>query len=157
VIHAWRLFKGRYARTDLQGEGSRLYGGRFNSKGVSVVYVSSSLALAAMEMLVHLQSVNLLAKYRMRRVSFHERLVMAMDADRLPPKWRISPPSKEVQRVGDDWVASGKSAVLRVSSALLPQESNYILNPAHTDFSRIIFGPPEAFIFPPRVIEALRS
>jgi RES domain-containing protein len=157
VIQAWRLFKSIHLDTDLLGEGARIHGGRFNSKSVAVVYTSASLSLAALEMLVHLQSVSLLAKYQMRRLTFDESLATGLDISDLPTNWRDSPPSIEVQQIGDDWVASGQSAVLRVPSALLPHETNFILNPAHPGFAKIVFEPPEPFVFPPRVIKALRS
>jgi RES domain-containing protein len=157
VIQAWRLFKSIHLDTDLLGEGARIHGGRFNSKGVAVVYASASLSLAALEMLVHLQSVTLLSEYHMRRLVFDERLVADLDVSRLPTSWRESPPSIEVQQIGDYWVASGTSAILRAPSALLPQETNFILNPAHPEFRKVVFDPPDPFVFPPRVIEALRS
>jgi RES domain-containing protein len=157
VIQAWRLFKSKFADTDLLGEGARLYGGRLNSKGVAVVYTSASLSLAALETLAHLESVTLLAKYQMRRLTFDEKLVTEIIAKDLPVNWQESPPAIQVQQVGNDWVASGRSAVLRVPSALLPQEANYLLNPLHADFAKIVFGKPQPFVFPPRIIEALRS
>jgi RES domain-containing protein len=157
VIHAWRLFKTIHLETDLLGQGARLHCGCLNSRGVAVIYTSASLSLAALEMLAHLQSVTLLAKYHMRRLTFDEKLVTSLDISDLPPDWRESPPSPEVQHIGDAWVAAAKSAILRVPSALLPQEANYILNPAHPDFPKIKLDPPGPFVFPPRIIAALRS
>ncbi len=157
MSHAWRLFKTAYAATDLLGEGSRLFGGRLNSKGTAVVYTSGSLALAAFETLVHVQSVSLLTKYHMRRLTFDDRLVITVSAGQLPPNWRDSPPPAEIQRFGDQWVAAGRSPILRVPSALLPQEDNFILNPAHPDFAKIVFETSEPFVFPPRIVDALKA
>src|SRR5581483_7913131 len=96
------------------GEGARLFGGRYNGKGFAVVYTSSSVALAALEMLVHLQAAEVLAHYRVRSIRFDESLVASLDRGALPPNWRDSPPPPDFQRMGDDWMTAGSSAVLRV-------------------------------------------
>jgi RES domain-containing protein len=154
AVTAWRLYKPKHAATAFTGQGARRFGGRLNSKGVAVVYTSATLSLAAMELLVHLQSADVLASYAMRSVRFDEGLVTTLTVADLPRDWNHSPPPPGVQRVGDEWVRSGASAVLRVPSVIVPTENNYLLNPNHPDFAAIQLGVAEPFQFDPRLLKA---
>jgi len=141
TVTAWRICKRRYAATAFDGEGAKRFGGRLNSKGVAIVYTAESVALAALEMLVHLESADLLARYLVRSARFDDSLVSDLDRRKLPKSWRQSPTPHAVQRIGDEWIAGGRSAVLRVPSAVIPSEYNYLLNPAHPDFRHVVLGP----------------
>lgn len=149
---AWRIVKQRHAETAFDGEGARLYGGRWNSPGVAVVYASESRALATLEVLAGLQTNSPLPEYVLIPAEFEDSLVVAVEVEELPVNWRKNPPPPSTQRVGDDWIAGGGSAVLRVPSALVPQESNYLLNPRHTAFSEVRIGQPEGVAMDPRLI-----
>jgi RES domain-containing protein len=153
VLVGWRIYKPKHAATAFTGEGARLFGGRFNSKGVAVVYTAGSASLAAMEMLVHLQATDLLAEYRICPVEFDDALVRTLDPADLPRGWRRSPPPAGVQAVGDAWVAAADSAVLRVPSAVVDPEHNYLLNPSHPDFAKVVIGKPRRFLFDPRLVK----
>jgi len=153
TLTAWRICKRRYAATAFDGEGARFYGGRLSSKGFAVVYTAGSVALAALEMLVHLQSADVLARYVVRSAQFDDSLVLDLDRRRLPKNWRQSPTPRSAQRIGDAWIAGAESAVLRVPSAVIPSEDNYLLNPARPDFRHIAFGPPQPFRFDPRLLK----
>src|SRR5262245_10836793 len=137
---AWRIFKPRHAATAFTGEGARLFGGRWNSKGVAVVYTSQSLALAALEMLVHLPSDLVLARYQVAPVTFDSDVVQSVDTAQLPRNWRADPPPARLRQIGDRWVAEGAAAVLRVPSAVIDTEFNFLLNPAHPDFANLTIG-----------------
>ena len=141
ILRGWRIVKSRFAASAFTGEGARRFGGRWSSPGVSVVYVAGSESLAILEMLVHLEAPDFLKRYVLFEVTFDHRLVIRVDDARLPSTWRRSPPPYSIQSVGDQWVASGKSAVLRLPSALAASEWNYMLNPAHPDFAKIRIGP----------------
>jgi RES domain-containing protein len=149
---AWRIVKRRHAKDAFDGEGARLYGGRWNSPGVAVVYASDSRALAALEILAGLQSNFPLPDYILIPVDFGESLVVTLEVEGLPEDWRKNPPPASTQRLGDDWVAREESVVLKVPSALVPQESNYVLNPRHPSFSEIKVGKPESLAIDPRLI-----
>jgi RES domain-containing protein len=146
----WRIVKSRYAAAAFDGEGARLYGGRWNSPGTRMVYTSSTISLAVLEALVHLQEASLLSSYLLISVSFDDALVERLERSRLPDVWRTYPPPSELQRLGDEWVRSRRSAVLEVPSVIVERESNYLLNPAHPDFSLVI-GEPEPFTFDERL------
>lgn len=150
-IVAWRIYKAKFAGNAFTGDGARQFGGRFNSKGTPVVYLAGSMSLAVLEMLVHVQRAQLLDAYLCASATFDESFIRTVSASDLPLDWRESPPSPRSQSVGDEWVASRTSAVLRVPSVLIEAEWNYMLNPNHPDFSRIEIGRELPFAFPERL------
>jgi RES domain-containing protein len=110
----WRIVKSRHAGTAFDGEGAGLYGGRWNSPGTRMVYTSSTISLAVLEVLVHLQEASLLSSYSLLSVSFDDAFVERLDHSMLPNGWRIYPPPSDLQRIGDDWVRSQISVALEV-------------------------------------------
>ena len=151
IITAWRITKRKHARNAFSGEGAREFGGRWNNPGSAVVYTAQYQSLAALEMLVHLDSSELLQKYVLIAVEFDESLITRVESSALPRQWRSEPPPPEVRLIGDEWILSGTSAVLQVPSALVPGESNSLLNPGHKDFAKLSFGKPLSFRFDPRL------
>jgi len=150
-VRAYRIFKPKHQASAFTGDGARLFGGRWNSKGTAVVYTASSCALAALEMLVHLQSQQLLEAYLVSEVTFDSELVRPIDRAVLPASWREDPVPAELKALGDQWAAAASSAVLQVPSAIIETESNYLLNPAHADFRKILRGAGRKFVFDPRL------
>lgn len=148
---AWRLLKTKHVATAWDGEGASAYGGRWNSPGVRVVYTSQSLSLALVEVLVHLQESAVLPAYSAIRVEFNDPLVTIIDPIDLPPNWRDFPAPAETRAIGDRWVSEMRSVVLRVPSAVVPTESNCVVNPAHADFSLLRIDPAVSFPFDPRL------
>ena len=151
MLRAWRIVKRRHTGRAFDGEGARLYGGRWNSPGVPVVYVAESRALAALEVLAGLQSRTTLEAYVLIEVHFDEALVEELGPDSLPDVWRTSPPRPETQAIGDRWVREARSAVLRVPSVLIPAEFNFVLNPAHPEFGTVEIQDPMSFKLDPRL------
>jgi RES domain-containing protein len=145
VITSWRITTARYRDNAFDGEGTRLYGGRWNSRGKRIVYIASSAALAALELLVRMGPRKSLTDYVLFACSFEESLAEEVDRKQLPPNWRRTPPPHELRRVGDVWVDRGSSAVLRVPSAVIETEDNYLLNPEHVDFPKIEIHDPVPF------------
>lgn len=146
---AWRIVKQRHAGTAFSGEGAAKTGGRWNSRGVPVVYASSTLSLAALESLVHLNPP-VLFKYVAFPIEFDDALVAS--PGRLPADWSLEPPGPASKAIGDAWVHGSKSAVLAVPTVIIPAETNYLLNPAHPNFKRISIGKPQPFAFDPRLL-----
>lgn len=153
MLTAWRLVKGKHLRHAFDGEGARLWGGRWNSPGTRVVYLSETLSLAALEILVHLHASAVLAAYAAIRVRFDEDLVKHLDRAALPPNWRAYPPPPDLQAIGDRWIAAGTSAVLRVPSVVVHLEHNYLVNPAHKDFALLARDPPAPFTLDRRLLK----
>jgi len=147
----WRICRRRYAAEGASGMGARLYGGRWNNRGVRVVYASTSLALAAIETFVNLEP-NLQPK---DLVSIEGDIPDALQIARVDPKtlpgnWRETR-DESLRRVGDDWIRAGRTAALLVPSAAIHGEWNVLLNPAQSDFSKIKFREPEPFEFDVRM------
>jgi len=153
LLTAWRLVKSRHAGTAFDGEGARLHGGRWNSPGTRVAYASDSIALAALEVLAHLQSIAVLQSYSLATVHFPKRLVEALGAGALPNSWRRYPSPPDNHAIGDRWIAEGRSLVLRVPSAIIPSAGNYLINPEHPQFTEIVIDRPEPFAFDARLLE----
>ena len=151
MLQAWRIVKEKHAATAFSGEGAAKTGGRWNSRGVAIVYASSTKALAVLESLVHLNPP-IFFKYVAFRIEFSASLVETIPADALPEQWAVAPPTPSSQGVGDIWVREGRSAMLAVPSAILSGEPNYLLNPGHRDFKKIEIGPAEPFTFDPRLL-----
>jgi RES domain-containing protein len=145
VFTVWRLLTERFAASAFSGEGARLYGGRWNVKGIPLVYTAQSQSLAMLEMLV--QDEPLRARYVMigARIPRSVR-VESVTARSLPDDWRNVAARDQLQAIGTTWARSRSSAVLAVASAVIPAEINYLLNPLHADFSRIQIGEPQAFL-----------
>lgn len=152
IVSAWRIVKRRLAADAFSGEGARLYGGRWNSPGTRVVYVSQSQSLAALEMLVHLKSAEALDHYVTIEVKFDDALAEKIERSALQDDWQSEPAPPGLRAIGDNWAAAKRSAALQVPSAVVPDESNFLLNPAHADFARIEIGEAVAFAFDPRLL-----
>lgn len=152
-IRAWRLVSERWLGTAFSGEGARLAGGRWNSKGTSVVYLGGSLALAALELLVHLDHEQALAAHYAVPVEFDASLVAAVAEGDLPPGFPAAESIPASQRLGDAWVESRSSPLLRVPSAVVPVEHNYLFNPAHPDAQAVEIGEAQPFSFDKRLTE----
>lgn len=145
MITCWRIVDARYADDAFSGEGARLHKGRWHSAGYRVVYVCQTISLATLELLVRVPRAQLLSGYVVVSCSFPEALFEDVDRKRLPDNWRDYPAPPELQELGTEWVISRESAVLRVPSAVVPEEYNYLLNPEHEHFGSIDFGQPRPF------------
>ena len=157
LIHGWRLASVEYSRTVedmLSGKGALRYGGRWHSPGRRVVYLSASLALASLELLVHLRETDVLRAYRKLSVGTPERLVKAADVRALPADWARTSLHPVTQQIGDRWLDSLASVVLAVPSAVVIGEVNYIVNPAHPDFARLEPGEITDYCYDPRIVKA---
>jgi RES domain-containing protein len=129
-----------------------MFGGRWNHRGTAIVYTSSTLSLAAMELLVHLDDEDLATDYVGIAADIPASLDIARVRDTdLPRNWRAYPRHQTLADLGSRWAAARESAVLAVPSAVIPQELNYLLNPLHPHFKRIQIGRPEPFSFDPRL------
>jgi RES domain-containing protein len=150
---AWRIVKPHRVATAFSGEGARLFGGRWNSVGTPMAYTAESKALAALEILVHMDDACLMDEYLCIPVRFDARLARNLDLQLLPGNWRETPPPYSTQCMGDAWSAENGSAVLEVPSVLVPGESNYLLNPRHPNFGKLKIGAPEPFEFDARLLK----
>lgn len=146
----FRLSKGKY-RADLSGKGAEMYGGRWNSKGVSLLYTSLSRALAFAEVAMHLPLGIIPKDYFMITIHFPDTIeILKLPESGLPADWRSNPPSSSTQKIGDRFVAESKYLVLRVPSAVVPGDFNYLINPAHPASGEVSIQNIEPFEFDSR-------
>ena len=152
MIQAWRIVKTRFADDAFSGEGAHLHPGRWHSAGHRMIYTSSSLPLATLELLVHVSRQDATFHYSVVNCWFPEAIVEDIDRSRLPDDWRAYPPPAVLQQIGNEWLRSRSSAVLSVPSAVLATEINYLLNPEHDDFRSVDIGLPSPFLLDSRLL-----
>lgn len=147
----WRLARKKYAALD--GEGSRIAGGRWNSHGGSVVYTAGSLSLAVLELLVHVDPEDAPNDLLAYQIEIPDNLkIESISPSDLPGTWQV--PEHEVcKSIGDGWISSQRTPILRVPSSIVPEESNYLINPGHPDISGIDIVSKRKFFFDKRLLE----
>lgn len=123
-------------------EGARRYPGRWNPHGTPVIYASESIALATLEVLVHLDLRHAPPSHYGFAIEIPDSLVETLDATTLPPGWSEHRHRSETQAIGGEWAASLRSPALLVPSVLVPDEKNAVLNPRHPDFTKLAIGAP---------------
>jgi len=149
----YRLSKEKY-KNDLSGIGAEKYGGRWNNKGSRMVYAAESRALANLEVAVHVALKNMPKNYYLTAIQVPDKLIADYDIKRLENKaWKSNPPIEFTQLEGDAFVKAGKVAVLKVPSAIVQGDFNYLINPLHIDFKRIKVLNSELFSFDERLFE----
>jgi len=154
-IKIWRLSKAKYAKTAFSGLGGLKTSGRWHTKGQRVVYCADSLSLALLELLVHIEDPELasLFSFVSIEVEIEDSLIQSLDRSKLDSNWRQWPHSKDTQGLGNEWITSMSSVILRVPSSIVPTQNNFLINPDHPEFSSIKLGPPEPFSIDPRLFK----
>jgi RES domain-containing protein len=123
---------------DLSGTGARIFGGRWNYKGVSVIYASESRALATLEYLVHVPLSLIPADLSLSSIKIPDSIVpKKIPISKLPKNWRDYPAPTRLAKIGSDWVLPKETLLLRVPSAIVKDEFNILLNPAHGDMKLV--------------------
>ncbi|MBE8232352.1 MAG: RES family NAD+ phosphorylase [Endozoicomonadaceae bacterium] len=138
MIPAYRLVKKKWISSAFDGEGAKLFGGRWNSAGHNCVYATSSESLAVLEILVHVRDNTILSQYTMLSLNIDEKFILSHDPEGLPTNWNANPPPEETALYGDGWLDSGVSAALSLPSSIIPREKNFLLNVNHPDFDEIL-------------------
>jgi len=143
----------RAAHRALDGEGARLWGGRWNSPGLPVVYASTSLALAALEYLVHVSVEDVPADLVALTIELpDETETETVTVAGLPPGWEQTPEPQACKDVGDAWLRAGRTLALRVPAAPVPEEENVLLDPRHPDAQSVRIVAERPFFFDPRLL-----
>ncbi|HSL05290.1 MAG TPA: RES family NAD+ phosphorylase [Nitrospiraceae bacterium] len=151
-MRVWRIIPKLHLSQAFDGEGARRFEGRWNGLGKRVVYASATLSLAVLEFFVNLDRDT--EPDQLVAVSADipdDTRIGYIEVSDLPKNWRSYPVPEELQDLGTAWVARASAAVLVIPSAVIPEECNYLLNPAHPDFKRFRLNKPEAFHFDPRM------
>lgn len=137
-LKAYRLIKSKWKASAFDGEGAKRFGGRWNSKGQSCVYLANSLSLALLEIMVHINHYALLKHYVAYELHFDASDVLSLGAQNLPKNWQEEPAPPETAMIGDQWLEDCASLLLAVPSVIIPQEKNYLLNVNHPHVDRVL-------------------
>ena len=132
----YRISECRYIKS-LSGVGAALFGGRWNSKDVYMVYTSQSGALAMLEAIVHIGKVPKPGLYCMATIEIPDDSIETLKLEMLPAEWQNNPPPNNLKSIGDRFIESNKYAALKVPSVFITDEHNYLLNPAHPEFKKV--------------------
>ena len=147
----FRLSKEAYSQ-DLSGKGAERTGGRWNSKGVLMVYTSSSRALCTAEIAVHVPLGLVPSGYSLTTLEISEKFpVEDLDLQLLTENWKSFPYSRVTQQAGDSFIKNRKSLVMKVPSAVVQGDFNFLINPQHEGISEIKIVKTEVFLFDERL------
>jgi RES domain-containing protein len=155
-MHLFRVSPVKFAR-DTSGEGARLYGARWNPKGIPVLYTATTGSLAVLESLVHASQnegpvSRVLVTYELPDTVSVNRV----ELDQLPAQWSSNPPPSGLATIGKGWADQGKDLVLLVPSAVLPfgDELNALVNPRHPDFDQLQIVDVRPYLFDERLLKS---
>ncbi len=155
-MRVFRIERTKYLETTLTGTGASLTEGyRWNSVNTQLVYTAESRALAILEISVHLDlSEDLPSDRNYVEINIPDDVSMAeLKIEDLPENWDEKPPTLSTQYIGDDFVKGESAAVLKVPSAIVPQEFNYLINPKHIDSKKITVVSTKELIFDKRIVK----
>ncbi len=133
----YRLTKSKYSR-DLSGKGAEIGGGRWNSKGTSMLYTSQSIALATTEIAVHVPLGILPKGYVVITFEIADQTITEeLQESKLPSDWKSIPHSHSTQMIGDAFIISKKTLILKLPSVVVQGDFNYLINPDHLDINTV--------------------
>jgi RES domain-containing protein len=152
-MRVWRMCRQPYVSHALDGLGGLYASGRWHRKGVPIVYTATSAALAALEVLVHVDPLTAPADLRLLTLDLPaECSTEVVEIGALPKAWADVPAPPELQLIGADWLRRAQALALSVPSAVIPMERNILINPLHPDASSIQMISDEPFSFDPRLL-----
>ncbi len=133
----YRVCRTQFAN-DLSGTGSCIYGGRWNRPGMAAVYTSGSKSLAVLESLTNTPPGILINDFFILTLEIAGKIFIdEISEETLPKNWNEFPAPGILARLGDKWLKEGQNLLLKIPSAIISSESNFIINPAHEDFKKV--------------------
>jgi len=149
----FRLCRERYVN-DLSGHGAEINGGRWNSRGIAALYTSSSRALCAIEIVVHIPAGIVPKDYYLVTIEIPDDVpINTVNTQDLPGNWNNNPVSSASQRIGNTFIAEQEALAMKVPSVIIKDEWNYIINPMHKDFQKVKIIATEPFSFDTRLFK----
>ena len=151
-MRVYRITKSEFVN-DVSGTGARLYGGRWNHKGTSLIYTSETRSLATVEYLVHVpfpikpSGLSIVTLEIPDTISYSE-----ISQSELPDDWRNYPAPLTLADIGTDWAMKNQYLLLRVPSAVIPYEFNYLINPLHPDMKHVLIFQVDDYTFDNRLV-----
>ena len=157
-VTVWRIATDTktYEADDLTGAGARITGGRWNAPGDAVIYASETQALACLETIVHLNAGGLPLNRYLVAITVPDSIWMQAEtrtSAKLRVGWDASPPGRASVAEGTTWIRERASALLRVPSAIVPDEYNVLINPLHPDSRRITATKIRRWLYDPRLVD----
>jgi RES domain-containing protein len=157
TLTAFRLGKAVYGDQLFSGEGGLYASGRWTPRGRLAVYASASISLAVLEYTVNYRRRGWVPATVLGRAEIPASVrVETVSTDKLPINWFAAAAPPQLQALGGEWLQRGETAVLKVPSAIVTEEWNYLLNPLHTDFRKFRIGKAQPFNFDQRVARSRR-
>ncbi len=151
-MEVFRLSSAKYAN-DLSGTGAKIHGGRWNRKGDAVLYTAGTRALALVEVLVHTTNAFLPLNYRLITIYIPDDSILTIPTKSLPDDWNNTEPSDSTTKISTSWLSTTEYLTMRVPSVVVEGEYNFLINPAHPDFSKVKVLRNEAFNFDNRLMK----
>lgn len=149
----YRLARKRH-QLQLSGKGAAIQGGRWNSKGIEIIYTAKSRALAMAEVAVHLSLATLPTDFVMMEIEIPKHISpIKLNSHKLPSNWNAWPYSQKTQKFGDDFIRANTACILEVPSAVVAGDFNILINPSHPQFKSIKIIKMEDFPFDKRIFE----
>lgn len=157
TVVVYRLSKERYRDQVFSGLGGLYADGRWTQRGRPVVYTSQGISLAVLEYALNYKRHGWLPSSVIARADIPDGVTLeAVSLSDLPDDWRNPDPPEALRRIGQDWLRRAETVCLKVPSAIIPEEANYLLNPLHPDFGKLILTLPEVFYFDRRLARERR-
>jgi RES domain-containing protein len=158
TLTVFRLGKRAYRAQLFSGQGGLFASGRWTARGRPVVYTSASISLAVLEYTVNYRRRGWVPATVLGRATIPSEVrIETISSKDLPANWYAADAPTALQEIGSDWLERAETAVLKVPSAIVVEEWNYLLNPLHADFGKLTFGAPKVFAFDRRVARSRRS
>lgn len=152
-MEVFRLLNKKYP-IELSGIGAARYGARWNSKGTEIVYTAQSRALAMAEVAVHLTLATLPRTFKMITIHIPDFVeVLNCNEKKLEIGWNDFPENSATQIIGDEFIQKNEYCVMKVPSAVVKGDYNYLINPYHPDFKSIKIIHQENFPFDKRIFK----
>jgi RES domain-containing protein len=152
LTKVYRVVRKPYAHAPFDGEGAFRYGGRWSSPGTRLIYTSEHQSLAMLEYFVHLDADDPPPELMLAIAEVPDGIERReIRIEELPPRWRGTPAIPELSAIGDGFVKGSECAVLLVPSALAPSERNWLLNPGHADFKKVVVQANEPLAYDARL------
>lgn len=148
----YRLCRKKY-KDDLSGKGAEIAGGRWNSRGVALLYTSANRALCTAEIAVHTPLGIVPKDYYLLSIDLPKTKIKELKKEELPKAWKTFPHQKSTKQIGDNFVTENKNLILKVPSAVIQGEYNYLINPNHSKFKMVKIKAFEHFKFDRRLFD----
>jgi RES domain-containing protein len=136
-MNVYRISRCKFIK-NLSGTGAATYGGRWNSKGVHIVYTAATPSLALLESVVHISNIPV-EDYCMATIEIPHQKTKEIRRTDLPDDWFLNPAPDQLKSIGDQFIKDNIFLALKLPSAIMMEDFNYLLNPNHPDFSKVKF------------------